>query len=218
MSILVRLVFGMSIEDTQTGLRGIPSAFACELTGVPGNGYEFEANMLLEARNRSIEVLQVPIDTVYENDNASSHFRPFMDSLRICSVFIRYALSSCASSIVDLACFALFNLLLDLAGLGLEAVVLATYGARLVSALFNFAVNKRLVFKREHASRSALRYAILCIACVSVSAALVAAASWLFPFIPAVVAKIVVDTVLFFANYRIQESWVFRGKRSATVS
>src|SRR5262249_19136462 len=43
----VRLLIGQKLADTQTGLRGIPTAFLPELLRVPSTGYEFELDMLI---------------------------------------------------------------------------------------------------------------------------------------------------------------------------
>lgn len=214
MSFAMRALFGMRISDTQTGLRGIPREFAAELLHVSGNGYAFETNMLIEAHNDGVSIVEVPIRTVYVNDNEGSHFNPVLDSLRVAAIFIRYALSSMASSIVDLAAFALFNALFVAAGLGLASIAAATFAARIVSGAANFLINRHLVFKRGNVKRGAVRYAVLWASCACASAALVTGVSSLVLFIPSIVIKAIVDVALFFVNYRIQESWVFKADRA----
>lgn len=72
---------GKRIDETQTGLRGIPSCLFPLFLGVKGTRYEFEMNFLLAAAKiRPLE--QLPIQTIYIDNNAGSHFRPFMDSAR----------------------------------------------------------------------------------------------------------------------------------------
>lgn len=77
-----RLLLGFSVSDTQTGLRGIPSALIPRLRELPGERYDFEQVMLLEARHFPDKVVEVPIRKVYFDGNAESHFRPFRDTLR----------------------------------------------------------------------------------------------------------------------------------------
>ena len=213
MSAAVRLFFGMQLSDTQTGLRGIPRAFMRDLLRVSGDTYAFETNMLIEAHSRDLDILEVPIATVYENGNAGSHFNPVLDSLRVAAVFLRYTLSSAASSIIDLAAFALFDLAFAAIGLGGLAIATATFAARAVSGVANFLINRHLVFKRGDTGRGAVRYAMLWVACACASATLVTAISSLIPAAPPVAIKVVVDVALFFANYRIQEAWVFKSDR-----
>lgn len=91
---LTRLVFrlftGHSLKDTQTGLRAIPRDLLAKLAAVKTNRYAFELEMLLIASRERIPLLTQPIQTVYLENNLSSHFRPVMDSARIYWVFVRY--------------------------------------------------------------------------------------------------------------------------------
>ena len=68
---------GERIPDTQTGLRGYPAAMIPWLRSVRGDRYEYELNLLLEARNAGYAICSVEIDTVYLNHNSGSHFRPW---------------------------------------------------------------------------------------------------------------------------------------------
>ena len=210
----LRVFCGLSVSDTQTGLRGIPLAFARDLLAVRGDGYEFETTMLVEAGHGGIPFVEVPVATVYEGSNEVSHFRPVVDSLRIAAVlveaFAKYALSSVASALVDWLAFVALMALLAHAPLGGWTIAASTVGARVVSAAFNFVTNRRVVFKaRGSARRSAARYAALCVFCVCASAALVTLLARVLP-VPAIAIKPVVDTALFFVNYRVQQVWVFR--------
>ena len=213
MSKAMELFFGMRISDTQTGLRGIPRKLLPVFLNVPGDSYGFETNMLIEARAQRVAFAEVPIATVYENGNASSHFNPVLDSLRIAAIFIRYALSSAASSIIDLVAFAASNAVFAAAGLGVFAVAAATFAARVVSGVANFFINRHVVFKRG-GSHAGARYVVLWVACMCASATLVTLLSAVLSFVPTVVVKMVVDTALFFVNYRVQEAWVFAKERS----
>lgn len=90
-NIVTKFVFnlatGIKISDTQTGLRGIPTYFLKQILTVNGERYEFEMNMLLECKELGIPIEEVDIETVYINDNESSHFNPLLDSIRIYSLF-----------------------------------------------------------------------------------------------------------------------------------
>ena len=86
---LLRLLYGVRIPDTQTGLRGIPRAMMERCLEIPSDRYEFELDMLLAAVSDGIEIRSVPIRTIYIDDNASSHFHPLRDSVRIYSVLFR---------------------------------------------------------------------------------------------------------------------------------
>lgn len=77
-----RLLTGVAVQDTQTGLRGVPRARLEELCALPGARYEYEAWMLVAACRWREKLRQVPIATVYREGNKSSHYRPFRDSVR----------------------------------------------------------------------------------------------------------------------------------------
>jgi hypothetical protein len=79
---------GRHLGDTQTGLRGIPRQFLPELITLESSRYEFELEMLLVAARRGLEIMEVPITTVY-GAPGQSHFRPVADSLRVLSVLVR---------------------------------------------------------------------------------------------------------------------------------
>jgi glycosyltransferase involved in cell wall biosynthesis len=91
---VVRLLVGRKLRDTQTGLRGIPVELLPQLLQLDSNAYEFELEMLLAAHRLSFPILEVPIRTIYEASNSSSHFRPFADSVKISWVLMRFIVAS----------------------------------------------------------------------------------------------------------------------------
>ncbi len=174
--------------------------------------------MLLTALRRKTRIEEVPIQTVYLDGNKSTHFRPVADSWAIYKLilgtFFKYSLSSLSSCLIDFALFQL--LLLALGSLSWEVkVTLATVGARVCSSLYNYAVNRQLVFSRGRLGKGTfLKYYILCAAQMLCSAGgVLLFCQW--ARLPELPAKIVVDGVLFFISYRIQRNWVFaeRGER-----
>src|SRR5437868_7587760 len=92
--VLYRLLLGLKLKDTQTGLRGMPLLLARNALSIHSNRYEFETEQLALSSSLGIEIVEIPIQTIYEDDNSSSHFDPFLDSLRIYFVVLRYTLSS----------------------------------------------------------------------------------------------------------------------------
>jgi len=77
-----RLLTGLSVSDTQTGLRGIPVGMLERIEKIRGDRYEYETRMLADSRKHREPPLQIPIRTVYIRGNRSSHYRPFVDTLR----------------------------------------------------------------------------------------------------------------------------------------
>lgn len=214
-----KLLCGMDISDTQTGLRAFPVSLLPLLLSVKGDRFEYETNMLLKFKQSGVKIKEVPIETVYIEENATSHFRPFKDSFRIYGFIISYLLSSAVSFIADLS---LFYIMLKLLGsaLGNAAELAATAIARAVSSLLNYGINRTRVFGAGKNSRGSLaRYYMLAVPQMLVSGGIVTLLSAIFKSAPlaTTIIKLCVDTVIFFVNYRIQQNWVF-ADRSAKNS
>lgn len=145
---LFRLLYGIKLQDTQTGLRGIPltGENRSGLLSLTGERYEYEMEMLIEAGELfPAGIQELEIETIYlEDSDTSSHFRPLADGARIYSVlfrhFPRFFLSSILAFLVD---YSLFNLLYYLL---FHRSVPAAVLARVVSAGVNYTVNRKLVF------------------------------------------------------------------------
>ena len=84
---------GRDLQDTQTGLRGFPAALLPWLAEVPGERFEYEMNVLIEAARRGVPIDEVPITTIYEDGNSSSHFGAVSDSVRIYAPLLRHAVT-----------------------------------------------------------------------------------------------------------------------------
>lgn len=88
---LVRLASGVQVGDTQTGLRGWPLRCCGRNLDNPATGFEFNLSTLLENAVAGERIVEVPIQTIYEPGNPTSHFRPVQDSVRIYRVLARHA-------------------------------------------------------------------------------------------------------------------------------
>lgn len=209
-----RYLLGLSVSDTQTGLRAIPAFFMRELMQVKGERFEYETNMLIETKDRHISIIEVPVETVYIEENKTSHFHPVRDSLRIYLVFGKFLFSSLSSSVLDLLLFQMFCAALRPTGslFGISYIVAATAGARVISAVYNFMINYRVVFRSKAGVAAAVcRYAVLAVCQMACSAFLVNA---LFGLVGGteVVVKMPVDILLFFISFAIQREFVYRSK------
>jgi hypothetical protein len=78
-----RFITGRSLSDTQTGLRAFHCSLAEDLYQTKGDRYEYEMNVLLELVRRDVPILEMEIETIYIDNNSSSHFKPVRDSFRI---------------------------------------------------------------------------------------------------------------------------------------
>lgn len=213
-----QLLYGKRINDTQTGLRAISNGFVEKCLEIPGERFEYEIRMLIDAVAEKVNLEEVVIQTVYFDNNRETHFDPFKDSWRIYRVmfgsFFRFAASGLLCAIVDQGLFALLQKVV-LVGLGTtNGIVAATAIARAGSSLLNYSINKRTVFhSKEKTSLSLIRYYILCILQAAASAGSVAVLYALTRLDTSAI-KLIVDVILAFLSYRVQQTWVFgRDKR-----
>lgn len=86
---MFRLVYGIRLSDTQTGLRAIPRGYLEKFRSIEGDRFEYETNMLLKMKRWGIGFLEQPITTVYDSEDYSSHYNAFRDSWRIFKVMFK---------------------------------------------------------------------------------------------------------------------------------
>lgn len=195
------LASGVHVGDTQTGLRALPRCALEDMIRIEGERYEYEMNVLLKLRDMKIGVHEVPIETIYIDDNAGSHFNPVRDALRIYMVIFKYLFSSITSFVVD---YALYWLCL---GFGFSSFI--SYAlARVISSQVNYHLNKHTVFSGRGGKHSMVKYYALAVVQGAIGAGLVQYLPSVLP-ISAGVIKIPVDVVLFIFSYFIQRDFVF---------
>ncbi|MBD5461043.1 MAG: glycosyltransferase [Lachnospiraceae bacterium] len=212
-STVFRLLCGIKISDTQTGLRAIPRSALPLMCRTPGERFEYETEMLFALKRNRIALTQVKIDTVYLEDNSSSHFHPVRDSLRIYGIIFKFLFSSVISFLID---YGLFTLILFLLTGHVDRTVClfaAFFLARACSSACNYLLNKKTVFRSDTPiGRSLGKYYTLCILQTALSYSIV----WLLgsllsgsPYVDTLL-KPIVDIVLFCASFQVQQRWVFR--------
>jgi len=79
----LRLETGMAMKDTQSGFRAYPVEAISQLT-CRSTHYDFEVEILARAAWAGLSVKSVDIEVIYpERGRRISHFRPFLDNLRL---------------------------------------------------------------------------------------------------------------------------------------
>ncbi|MCI9379802.1 MAG: glycosyltransferase [Dorea sp.] len=198
---------GLNISDTQTGLKGIPASFIPKLMETSGERFEYASSVLLETKRQGIEIIQFPIQTIYINGNETSHFNPLFDSIRIYSLIFKYLISSLSAFIVDVIAFSIF---LSIFRKTIDNyIIAATYMSKLISCTYSFFVNKNLVFhNRSKFLPAVFKYTVLCVIQASLSGILVDKTVCITAW-HEITCKVIVDTILFFLSYQVQNRWVF---------
>jgi glycosyltransferase involved in cell wall biosynthesis len=207
---VLKVLTGLTLRDTQTGLRVIPKHLCLSGLKIPVNGYSFEMESIVSAGNSEgnhLNIVEVPIQTIYEEGNPTSHFNPVLDSMRIYFVFIRYLSSSLFASLIDNSTFAIVYGLTSSPGW-------AQFWGRLISLLAAFFILKNAVFKSNARWYLSLaKYSLLVGAFGLISYAVINFTHQNFGT-PIVVSKILVESILFITGFAFARSFIFKSKKA----
>jgi putative flippase GtrA len=211
-NIVTRVVFSCAaktrLRDTQTGLRAFSRGLLEEMLSVSGERYEYEMNVLLHCARHKIPMEEVPIQTVYlDKKNTSSHFDTLRDSLRIYKNILRFASASLISFLADYLLFLILTILLPA---GAVCLLVSNVLARMGSAALNYTLNTRVVFHDSRPVSETLPPYVL------LAASILAANSLILSFfvdvtgIPAAIAKVITELILFISSFTVQSLVIFR--------
>ena len=212
-NIITRRVFalacGLYVSDTQCGLRAFSTDRLDFMLQIKGDRYEYEMNMLLESVKIGIKELE--IETIYIDNNSSSHFNVIRDSILIYKDLLGFTISSLASFFIDYIAYVILLLLYSSLP-DVSKMLLANITARLISASFNYQMNKRVVFKdKGESKKSLLRYIALATGIVSVNNGLMLLFKTM-GFENLFLLKPAVEIILFTVSYLMQKRYVFGRK------
>ncbi|MDP4084312.1 MAG: glycosyltransferase [Bacillota bacterium] len=216
-STIFRFLYGYNLKDTQTGLRGFSMDNLSWMVKLKGERYEFEINMLIHAKKKNLEINEVPIQTLYFENNTGSHYHPIADSLRVfwklITGLLYYSISTICSGIIDIVFFVFLLSFLFVSFPLKSRIFLATLIARIISSVFNFYMNRGLVFRGSNTvTQSLIKYYLLCFGLIFASFTLVIIAN-IFLNGNLIFSKICIDTFLGIVSYKLQLQWVFKKKK-----
>ncbi|QDT63419.1 bifunctional glycosyltransferase family 2/GtrA family protein [Calycomorphotria hydatis] len=202
---LYSLLVGATLTDTQTGLRGIPLRFATSLLRLNTRGYEFELDMLLESKYRNVPIQEVPIRTVYLDGNATSHFNPLLDSLKIYFVLLRFVGVSLLTAAVDYATFVLIYSFT-------QQILLSQIAARTTAIGINWFLAGRVVFHTQQSAKKTFPRFLALVAVLATASygSILMLVRGLG--LDVIVAKMLSELSIYFANFVIQREFVFRDR------
>lgn len=218
---IMKVLCGINVRDTQTGLRGFTKQTLINFLDIPGERYEYEMNVLLSTKEHDMKIVECPIQTIYLDDNKSSHFNPIKDSIRIYSLFFKYIVASLLSFVVDIVMFSIFVKIFKNITYAMY-IWIATVLARIISSYINFLINKNKVFKRKNSSKketilSLIYYYLLVVINVIISSvcvnAIVKGFNW-----NETATKFLIDMILFVMNFIIQREFIFKRKKQWVIS
>ena len=118
---------------------------------------------------------------------------------------ITYILFSSLSFIVDIVSFSSILFFLK------DKIMISSYLARTISSIFNYIVNKNIVFKNNDKKniKSMIMYFLLVIVNITISGTLVKKI-YFFIHYNATFIKIVIDSLIFIINYFLQKYVIFK--------
>lgn len=223
---LTRIVFKFATKtdvfDTQTGLRGIPFKYLKDLLTIEGQRYEYEINMLLYCTQNSFKIKEIPIETIYLNNNKSSSFNVIKDSFKIykcilknsnCFTGILYTLSAIISFFIDfLLLITIYKCVKSSFSEDISLLISVVF-ARAVSSLFNFLFNRNIVFRdKSNILISFIKYYLLVIFVLIVNYILLDILAVKFSF-NLKLSKLLVELIIFINNYIIQKLFIFKNRK-----
>ena len=207
MRFLFSAASGAKLRDTQTGLRGLPGSLLKRLCTLPGEKYEYEMNMLLVMREWQVPIKEITIETVYIDNNRGSHFNAFTDSLRIGKRIFAFMFSSISAFVLDYLIYWLLDKVIMLPWVWLCSAL-----ARICSSIYNYFVNKNLVFKHISDRSTLIKYFALSAFVLVANAALADLFSYVMP---STISRLPGDVLFFIINYYAQRDFVFKTKPKA---
>lgn len=202
-----KFLCGVDVQDTQTGLRGIPANNMKDLLVLSGERFDYEMNMLIETKKLELGIIQVPIKTIYIENNETSHFNPITDSIQIYSLFFKFIFSSMISFVLDIVLFSIFMVLFR--NFSANTILISTILARVGSSIFNFKANQKMVFQNKSRDKKVpIKYFSLVVVQMLASALLVTFLASNMN-LNVTLIKVFVDLVLFLLSFQIQQRWIF---------
>jgi putative flippase GtrA len=199
------LVTGEHIYDTQTGLRGFSYDMLKWLCGIQGERFEYEMNMLLDAKDEGYPFYEVDINTIYLKNNKSSHFHSIRDSAKVYLPILKFSASSIISALIDVT-------LLMLIQYFTSNLLIAVIGARVLSSICNYTMNKAFVFskgKKTCVKDSLPRYFTLVIIVMFFNYGLIYVYNEVIGIL-LIIAKLLAEGTIFLFSYWSQRKFVFK--------
>lgn len=162
--------------------------------------------MLASTRRFGIEISEVPIKTIYIDNNRSSHFNPILDSIKIYALLFRFSFSGIISFIFDYSLFALTMFFTS-------NLAFSSYFSRGCSMFLNYSLNRNMVFCCSgNKIISFTKYFLTCLLSISISYLFIAFMRKYSNF-SVYSLKIFIEILLFFLNFYIQKKFIFKGKK-----
>ncbi len=205
--VLFKMMTGIKIADTQTGLRAYSAKIFNWLLEIDGSRYDYEFNILLKIKEDNISYEEIKIETIYEDKNKQSHFNPIKDSILIYKPVVKFLLSSLLSFVIDFCLLLIFQYTL-------KNLLLSVILSRIISSVVNFVCNKNYVFERKDDKRvlgMIIKYYVLAIV-IMILNYLILNLLYSKLNINIIISKIITEIILYSLSFIFQKRVVFSKK------
>ena len=128
-----------------------------------------------------------------------------VDLFKKYQTFIKYIFFAITSFLLDICLFKIIYIVRN-------NIIIASYLARLVSSVYNYLVNKKIVFSyNKKRDNSFIKYFVLAVLNITLSGVLVTFVYDKMGF-DVTLIKISIDTLIFVINYFIQKILIFKNE------
>lgn len=222
---LYNLVHRQHANNIMSNVQAIPACMVKHFIKLKGN----TCNMLISQRfiikDHNLEYKYMDIKSDVYTDLPGSIFGYLRCIIIICLVFIKFMLSSLSAFLVDYSLSILgykiwsplivsffANAAFSVPIFLLDVEIVSTAIARIVSSIYNYSVNKRVVFS---ASKSSSKLGTLCkyftlVLIIWVFNTIILKMATTYLGIPFAIAKIIADIIMYFVSFTLQRDLVFR--------
>lgn len=146
-----RFLYDLKMSDPRTELRAIPMSELSWILKIKGQRYEYEVNMLIQAKRRNVKIKQIPIKISSFNLSEKSHYKTISDTTRIVMIFLLniclYSAASVLSIVIDVGTFFICNTFIfskvDVA----FRLFMSTVISRTLSSMWDFSINRKFFTK-----------------------------------------------------------------------
>lgn len=202
---VLKSMVGVSLKDTQTGLRGLPKEVMLKLVTTEGERFEYETKQLIDTAYRKIPIVEYKIDTIYINENSESHFNAVTDSIKIYKLFSRFFGYTICYWILDLV---LFMILYHFIG-NANSIMFSTIIARTISCIYKYSVKEKLAYR---GFKKMMLFIFISFVQMILSGAMVQLLAATFTNTNVVLLKVIIDIVIYIVTIVCLTGVTFGGK------
>ena len=222
---LFNLVHNQKANNIMSNVQGIPADIVHHFMKLRGDTCTALINIRFIIKDHNIEYRYIEVESNVLTDAPDTVGGYLKCIFIICYVFIKFMISSISAFLVDnslaFAGYAfwapsishyLSNLPIEVPSLLLDVEVLSIAIARVISSIYNYIFNKRVVFQADKNTEklsTACKYFTLVLIILAFNTIIVKV-TMNFLGIPFQVAKIMADVILYFVSFTLQRDFVFK--------